>query len=82
MLDHDVALAPSDLTIARRVFADRSSVELTELDQALGGLGKCLALHVRRLISIDLRHDLRRETPVKRMPDDRAIFEMSGATPW
>lgn len=86
MLDHDVALSPGDLDLVRAAFGSRDVINLDELTPRLGGtvrgLARCAALHVRRIISIDLRHDLCPTTPVTKLPDDMAIFEMSGRTQW
>lgn len=85
-LDHDVAISPGDIDRVRTVFARNPNPMLIELILELGGgaasLGKCAALHVRRIISIDLRHRLRPESPVMKMPDDMAVFELPGAHPW
>lgn len=84
MLDHDVSLAPSDITKARRALGPGGKATLREVAAALGngGVAKCSALHVRRIVSIDMRHDLEPDTPVVRMPDDMSIFEMARRTPW
>jgi hypothetical protein len=85
-LDHDVAISPGDIDRVRAVFERNPAPMLIELMLELGGgaasLGKCAALHVRRIISIDLRHQLRPESPIRKMPDDMAIFELPGAHPW
>ncbi|MBD8066046.1 hypothetical protein IC608_11235 [Devosia sp. PTR5] len=85
-LDHDVAISPGDIDRVRTVFGRNPTPMLMELLLELGGgassLGKCAALHVRRIISIDLRHQLLPESPIMKMPDDMAIFELPGAHPW
>ncbi|MBU1334773.1 MAG: hypothetical protein KJ944_16950 [Alphaproteobacteria bacterium] len=55
MLDHDVSLTPADITIARRVLGKAGRSTIGELVNALGSIGKCSALHVRRIISMDMR---------------------------
>lgn len=84
VLDHDVSISPADITTARRVLGSTGKAMLGELTCALGdgGLGKCSALHVRRIVSIEMNNDLRPDTLVHRMPDDMSIFEMAGRTPW
>ncbi len=85
-LDHDASISPGDIDRVRAVFARNSQPMLIELMLELGGGGrsraKCAALHVRRIISIDMSYDLRPEAPVTKMPDDMAIFELPGAYPW
>ena len=85
-LDHDASISPSDLDRVRTVFERNPRPMLIELMLELGNgaasLAKCAALHVRRVISIDLSHDLRPETPIFKMPDNMAIFELPGAHPW
>jgi len=82
MLDHDVSLAPSDITVARRVLGAERKATLGELVNALGSLGKCCALHVRRIICMDMRNDLRPDTAVVGMPPSMSIFEMSRGQLW
>jgi hypothetical protein len=84
MLDHAVSLSPADIDVARSAFDGQRRSTLGEVAAKLGahGVSRCSALHVRRIISIDLRHDLAPGTPVVLMPDDAAIFELSGAYPW
>jgi hypothetical protein len=85
-LDHDTSLSPADLDVVRRVMGPDGSARLGDLSTALArrhkGLAKCAALHVRRIISIDLEMDLLPETTVLKMPDHMAIFEMRGVAPW
>lgn len=82
MLDHDVSLAPSDITVARRVLGAEGKATLGELVNALGSLGKCCALHVRRIICMDMENDLRPDTAVVGMPPSMSIFEMSRGQLW
>src|SRR5690606_19278469 len=82
MLDHDVSLAPSDITVARRVLGAERKATLGELVNALGSLGKCCALHVRRIICMDMENDLRPDTAVVGVPPSMSIFEMSRGQPW
>lgn len=85
-LDHDASISPGDIDRTRDVFQRNTHPMLVELMLELGGggagLAKCAALHVRRIISIDMRHDLRLETPIFKMPDEMAIFELPGAHRW
>lgn len=86
MLDHDVSLSPGDISAVRKVLGRGGVAPLRAVAEALGhrhhGVAKCAALHVRRIVAIDLRHDLAPHTPVRKLPDDMAIFEMEGRTPW
>ncbi|MHA6731238.1 hypothetical protein [Devosia sp. A369] len=84
MLDHDVSITPADITTARAVLGEARRATLRELTAALGGggIGKAAALHVRRIVSIDMNNDLRPDTVVVRMPDDMAIFEVTGQPRW
>lgn len=85
-LDHDASISPGDIDRVRTVFERNPTPWLIELMLELGGgggsLAKCAALHVRRIISIDMRNELRPETPIFKMPDNMAIFELPGAHPW
>lgn len=82
MLDHDVSLAPADITLARRILGGSGVSTLGEMAAALGSIGKCSSLHVRRIISMRMDNDLRHDTPVIAMPASMSIFEMSGRQLW
>lgn len=82
MLDHDVSLKPSDITLARQVLGHEGRSTLRELANALGSLGKCCALHVRRVICMDMQNDLRPDTAIVGMPPAMSIFEMPGRQLW
>lgn len=86
MLDHDTSLSPADIDVVRRVMGPNGQASLKDLSEALGvrhhGIAKCAALHVRRIVSIDLEQDMGPETTVRKMPDHLAIFEMEGRTQW
>ncbi|MGK2742417.1 hypothetical protein ACSHT0_16160 [Tepidicaulis sp. LMO-SS28] len=87
MFDHDTSISPADINAVRTVLPAQSFPgTLHKVMHALGGnvLGraKAAALHVRRIISIDLTHDLHPDTPVRLLDDGGVIFEREGAYPW
>jgi hypothetical protein len=61
----------------------RDEVSLDRLYRVLGNgplaRAKVAALHVRRVIAIDLAGNLAPHSPVRLVNDDRAIFERVGA---
>jgi hypothetical protein len=54
----------------------------TKLGVGHAGLAKAAALHVRRIISLDLAVGLSVRTMVRKLPDSMAIFEKPGVVPW
>lgn len=87
MLDHDTSVLPSDIDAVRSALPMQSyPSNLRTVTRALGGgargRAKAAALHVRRVISIDLTHDLAPDTPVRLLEDGGVIFEREGAYPW
>ncbi|WMT87487.1 hypothetical protein NO932_02480 [Pelagibacterium sp. 26DY04] len=87
MFDHDVSITPGDIDLVRNVLPPRPYAgRLDDVIRALGGgatgRGKAASLHVRRIISIDLTLGLDPDTPVRRLEDELANFEMEGRYPW
>ena len=71
----------SAIAIYRRTCRARFA-RLGEVFDVLGNRAKAAAMHVRRLIWIDLRANLSRDAEVLPIRDGRAIFELPGRYPW
>ncbi|MGH6977939.1 MAG: hypothetical protein ACRED4_01380, partial [Brevundimonas sp.] len=87
MLDHDTSFGPADIAaVSDLITANDGMARLREVAAALGGRhvgnAKAAALHVRRIISIDLTRDLDGDSAVRLVDDGRAIFELPGSYPW
>jgi hypothetical protein len=85
-LKRKTAISPGDLTAVREAFGAQ---EILYWDQVVGALGsgplgraKAYAMHVRRLISVDVSKPLSPTTRVRRVLDGRPLFEIPGDHPW
>ena len=78
MLDHDGDVAPTEAVRAEELLERQGLAFLGEVEAILGGgvVGrkKAAALHVRRVIAIDLGEQLGPKTLVRLVRDGRAIF--------
>lgn len=85
-LKRKTTLSPGDLTAVQNAFAIEPNVGWGEVVQALGGgpLGvrKACAMHVRRLISVDVSSAITDGSQVQRIQDGRPLFELPGSLPW
>lgn len=86
LLDHTVSVDAHDILAVADAFLvngeAREEITLQRVKHVLGGgpkgNAKASALHVRRVISIDLAHGLAPHTPVRLVDDGRAIFDRRG----
>jgi hypothetical protein len=78
MLDHDGDVAPTEAVRVEELLERQGLAFLSEVEAVLGGgvVGrkKAAALHVRRVIAIDLGEQLNAKTIVRLVRDGRAIF--------
>jgi hypothetical protein len=87
LLDHTVSVGAQDIEAVSKLFQKAGvpveTVPLSSICNALGigpqGSSKASALHVRRVISIELDSGLAPHTAVRLVQDRRAIFERRGA---
>jgi len=85
-LKRKASISPGDISAVRSVFAEQKELPWQKVVDALGGgpLGasKGIAMHVRRLICIDVSSSISPTTRVRRIQDGRPIFELPGDFPW
>lgn len=85
-LKRKATISPGDLTAVRNAFGSRELLRWREVVDALGsgptGTSKACAMHVRRLISVDVSTPLGEGSLVRRVVDGRPLFELPGNYPW
>lgn len=87
MMDHDTSFVPADISLATDLISlNGGTASLRDIADVLGGghigKAKAAALHVRRIIAVDLAQDLNGDSRVRAVNDGRAIFELPVRYPW
>jgi hypothetical protein len=85
-LKRKATISPGDLSAVRNAFGSKETLTWKEVVHALGrgptGVSKASAMHVRRLISVDITAPVTDNSKVVRVQDGRPLFELPGNYPW